>query len=54
MNKDGIYRYVRWDRVLDYHALGWIDLGSLPGPHGHWSTLMKACVCNASGKEPVK
>lgn len=51
---EGVYRYARIDRMPDFLAMGWIDHGLLPGPHGAWSFMVRACVCNPEGKAPTR
>lgn len=49
---DGVYRYARRNRLADFMAMGWIDLGPCPRHHGDWSHLVRACLCNPDGKGP--
>jgi hypothetical protein len=37
---DGVYRYCRYARVAEAEALGWQNLGPLPGNHGNYAVLM--------------
>jgi hypothetical protein len=42
------FRYVPWDRLPDYLALGWIPVADLGPTHGRWSILCEwlcACEC---------
>ena len=34
-------RYVTHARIAAYEALGWTDLGAIPGHHGAYSNLME-------------
>ena len=43
--RTGTYRYVRWDRIDEFHRLGWMVVADLGPTHGHWSVLMWRCDC---------
>ena len=35
------FKYVVWQDVAAYEAIGWINCGACPGHHGAWSALME-------------
>lgn len=37
---DGVYRYCQYARVAEAEAVGWQNLGPLPGNHGNYAVLM--------------
>lgn len=41
MIRTGTFRYVAFDRVEEFHRLGWMVVA----PLGFWSVLMWACSC---------
>jgi hypothetical protein len=38
---DGVYRYVRHDRIQEFAENGWVFVCELSGHHAQWSVLMK-------------
>lgn len=44
-----VHRYVVFDRIADYLAMGWI----IGGYASHHSILMHACICNPQGRAPL-
>lgn len=45
MTRTGLFRYVPWHHVDEYHRLGWMVVADLGPVHGHWSVLMWRCDC---------
>ena len=40
------FRYVTYDRIPDYLALGWLVVADLGHPHSQWSVLCEwLCEC---------
>jgi hypothetical protein len=39
--QDGIYRYCHYTKLDAAVDLGWVLDNSLPGPHQHWSYLVR-------------
>ena len=49
-----IARYIKWVRHEDkapWLALGWLNTGPLPGPHGRWAVGM-IWLCDCEVREP--
>lgn len=45
-DKHKTYRFLRRSELDDWLNLGWLVVGSLPGPHFHWSVLAEwRCGC---------
>ena len=51
MIQTGLFRYVRWQDVEQYHRLGWMMVAHLGPTHGMWSVLMWHCGCNGEGND---
>jgi hypothetical protein len=45
MIRTGTFQYVRYERIADFHARGWMIVSDLKGHHGQWSVLMWRCEC---------
>lgn len=40
MTRTGLFRYVVYARIDDYHRQGWMVVGDLGVPHNNYSVLM--------------
>ena len=43
--RTGNFRLVRYERVPEMHARGWMIVRDLGNVHGFWSVLMWRCDC---------
>lgn len=43
MIRTGLFRYVAWHRIDEFHRLGWMVVTDLGLTHGQWSVLMWRC-----------
>ena len=43
--REGLFRYVPWPKIGEYHARGWLVVRDLGDHHGRWSVLMWHCEC---------
>lgn len=46
MIRTGLFRYVVYAKIDDYHRQGWMVVGDLGVPHNNYSVLMWKCDCN--------
>jgi hypothetical protein len=43
--RTGLFRYVAWDRVDEFHRRGWMVVSDLGLAHGQFSVLAWHCEC---------
>lgn len=45
MTRTGLFKYVVYDKIDEFHRAGWMVVGDLGPPHNNYSVLMWKCDC---------
>jgi len=43
--RTGLFHYVPFAKIDDFHRRGWMIVTTLPDPHGFYAVLMWRCDC---------